>query len=72
MRGIRILNETHIDAYTDIAFNAYPSFKDFSEEAINEYKKTVEHIMKNDSAVTFYGMFDNEKLIAVSIRTVFS
>lgn len=65
MREIRKLNERHIDAYADIAFNAYPSFKDFTEEAMNEYKKTVEHIMKNDSAVTFYGMFDGEKLIGV-------
>lgn len=65
MREIRKVNERHIDAYTDIAFNAYPSFKDFTEEAMNEYKKIVDHIMKNDRAVTFYGMFDNDKLIGV-------
>ncbi|MBE6082953.1 MAG: GNAT family N-acetyltransferase [Tissierellaceae bacterium] len=65
MREIRKLNETHIDAYTDIAFNAYPSFKDFTEEAMNKYKETVAYIMNNDSAVTFYGMFEDEKLIAV-------
>ena len=31
-REIRRLDPSHIDAYTDIAFNAYPSFKDFSAQ----------------------------------------
>jgi predicted acetyltransferase len=65
MRKIRQLNETHIDAYSDIAFNAYPSFKDLSSEAVKKYKDTVAHIIETDPNVTFYGMFEGEKLIAV-------
>lgn len=65
MREIRKLNEEHIDAYIDIAFNAYPSFKDFTNEGISQYKKTALDIMKNDPIVTFYGMFENDILVAV-------
>jgi len=65
MREIRVLNETHIDAYTDIAYHAYPSFKDFTEEAMAAYKKTVAHMMDHDPAVTFYGMFEGDKMIGV-------
>lgn len=65
MREIRQLNETHIDAYTDIAFNAYPSFKNLEKDAVEKYKKIAMEIMTNDPDVTFYGMFEGEKLIAV-------
>lgn len=65
MREIRQLNETHIDAYTDIAFNAYPSFKNLEKDAVEKYKKIAREIMTNDPDVTFYGMFEGEKLIAV-------
>jgi predicted acetyltransferase len=65
MREIRKLNETHIDAYTDIAFNAYPSFKNFTKDNMDEYKKVAVEIMNNDPIVTFYGMFAEDKLIAV-------
>lgn len=65
MRDIRKLNTSHIDDYTDIAYNAYPSFKNLEEDAMNEYKSSVEEILKCDSDVTFYGMFQEEKLIAV-------
>ena len=54
MRRISKLNDNHIDAYTDIALNAYPSFKDLTDEGIRKYKETVAHIMKTDSKVTFY------------------
>ncbi|MBU5311192.1 GNAT family N-acetyltransferase [Tissierella carlieri] len=65
MREIRQLNEEHIDAYTDIAFNAYPSFKNLEKDAVEKYKKIAVEIMTNDPDVTFYGMFEGEKLIAV-------
>ena len=65
MREIRLLSEEHIDAYADIAFNAYPSFKNFTKEAMDEYKKVATDILNNDPMVTFYGMFENHKLIAV-------
>lgn len=65
MREIRQLDPSHIDAYADIAFNAYPSFKDFSQEAMASYKEVAVFIMENDPVVTFYGMFEDDELIAV-------
>lgn len=65
MREIRELSEIHIDEYTEIAYNAYPSFKDFSKEAMDKYKKETLEVLKNDADVTFYGMFQKDKLIAV-------
>ncbi len=64
-REIRELDTSHIDAYTEIAFKAYPSFKDFSPEAMNAYKEVAIETMVHDPVVTFYGMFEGEKLIAV-------
>lgn len=65
MREIRELDTNNIDDYTDIAYNAYPSFKNLEESALKEYKKEIEEIIKNHEDVTFYGMFEGEKLIAV-------
>ncbi|HZJ98799.1 MAG TPA: GNAT family N-acetyltransferase [Tissierellaceae bacterium] len=65
MREIRRLNKSHIDAYSSIAFNAYPSFKDLSDQGIREYKENLLRIMQTDPQVSFYGMFEGEKLIAV-------
>lgn len=65
MREIRKLNNSNIDDYTDIAYNAYPSFKNLEEDALKEYKNEIEEILNKDPDVTFYGMFEEEKLIAV-------
>lgn len=65
MRQILKLNENNIHDYTDIAFNAYPSFKNLEKEALIQYKKQTLEIIKHDLDVTFYGMFEEEKLIAV-------
>lgn len=65
MRKIRELTGDHMNEYADIAFNAYPSFKDFTKKAMDEYKNETVHILKNDPVVTFYGMFEDDELIAV-------
>lgn len=65
MREIKELDHSHIDAYTDIAFNAYPSFKNFNEDALIEYKSTALLIMDSDPVVTFYGLFEEDELIGV-------
>ncbi|MCT4620055.1 MAG: GNAT family N-acetyltransferase [Marinisporobacter sp.] len=65
MREIRKLNEMHIDEYTEIAYNAYPSFKDFTKESMAQYKKETLEILKNDPTVTFYGLFEDDEMIAV-------
>lgn len=65
MREIRKLKKENVDDYIDIAFNAYPSFKDFTKEGIDKYRQLVLEIMNNDPIVTFYGMFENDTLVAV-------
>ncbi len=65
MRAIRQLDENHIADYADIAFNAYPSFKDFSPEARHLYEENVLLIMRTDPGVTFFGLFEDETLIGV-------
>lgn len=66
VRAIRPLDPSHIDAYTEIAYNAYPSFKDRSPEGLARYKAVVADIMANDSGVAFFGLFEDEKLITVA------
>lgn len=65
MRRIFKLNENHIDKYADITFRSYPSFKDFSTRAMEEYKNHIAHIMKNHQDVTFYGAFDDGEMVGV-------
>ncbi len=65
MREIRELTKAQIDEYTEIAYNAYPSFKDFSKDSVEKYKKNVAEIMDNDPDVTFFGLFEEEELLAV-------
>lgn len=65
MRRIFKLNENHIDKYADITFRSYPSFKDFSTKAMEEYKKHVRHIMENHKDVSFYGAFDDGEMVGV-------
>ena len=65
MREIRELDGSYIHEYAEIAYNAYPSFKDFGKEAMAKYEKETLKILEEDSDVTFYGMFDEEKLIGV-------
>lgn len=65
MREIRKLDASHVDAYTEIAFNAYPSFKNFEKSAMDEYKAEVIRIMNEDPIVTFFGLFEEDELIGV-------
>ncbi len=65
MREIRKLGLEDIEAYTKIAYLAYPSFKDFSDPGIEEYQAGIEDSLKNDKNVHFYGMFQENKLLGV-------
>lgn len=65
MRQILKLDIKDIDRYTEIAYDAYPSFKDLDSEALKSYKADVKKYMLEDDSVTFYGMFDNDKMVAV-------
>ncbi|MGL6198001.1 MAG: GNAT family N-acetyltransferase [Lachnospiraceae bacterium] len=66
MREIRKLNESHIDQHTIIYYNAYPSYKDFSSEAILKHKALISDTMKNDPNVEFYGLFEGGRLLAAA------
>lgn len=65
MREIRELKSSDVAAYADIAFNAYPSFKDFSISALDDYRASVTDILENDPIVTFLGLFQEDTLIGV-------
>lgn len=65
MRKIKELTFKDIKAYSKIAYMAYPSFKDFSNEGLIRYYSGIEDSLENDKAVHFYGMFENDELVGV-------
>ncbi len=65
MKTIRALTLDDIKAYTTVAYNAYPSFKDFSNEGLENYYEDIKDSMENDDKVHFYGMFEDMELISV-------
>jgi predicted acetyltransferase len=65
MREIRKLTKDDLDEYREITYNAYPSLRDFSEEGIREYNRSVTEIIENDPKVGFYGLFEDGRMIAV-------
>lgn len=65
MREIRELTVNDIEDYSKIAYMAYPSFKDFSEEGLKSYYEAIEDSMKNDRGVHFYGMYEGNEILAV-------
>jgi predicted acetyltransferase len=65
MREIRKLISSDIDDYADVAYNAYPSFKDFTKASMNDYKIEALEVMNNDPIVTFFGLFEEGHLIGV-------
>lgn len=65
MREIRPLTIHDLDGYTDIAYNAYPSFKDLSPAGVAAYKANLRDVIENDPDVFVFGLFENECLIAV-------
>lgn len=66
MREIRRLKPADINAYTEIAMNAYPSYKDLTEEGLLRYKQNVRRIMETDDDVLFFGLFEEGELICVA------
>jgi predicted acetyltransferase len=66
MYVIKPLDESHVGAYQEIAYNAYPSFKDLSDDAIKQYNEMITDILINDPNVIFYGVFESNELIAAA------
>lgn len=65
MRHIRELGIADIDRYTEIAYDAYPSFKDLDPESIRVYKEGVKYIIEQDDTVKFFGLVEDDEIIAV-------
>lgn len=65
MREVKLLTAADIDAYTTIAYDAYPSFKDLSAEGLMAYKANLRDVIENDPDVRVFGLFEGVALIAV-------
>jgi len=63
MRIIKEIPYSDIDTYIKLACDAYPSFKDLSDEGIASFKKLVEVRFK-DETTHYFGMYENDQLIA--------
>lgn len=64
-REVRIISPELIEEYLTIYLNAYPAYKDLSDEGIEGYRNKYLNSMKNDENITFVGLFENEELIAL-------
>ncbi|MDR2832834.1 MAG: GNAT family N-acetyltransferase [Streptococcaceae bacterium] len=64
MREIRRLTKEDLNNYSQIAFHAYPSFKDFSQVGFRNFEEKMLAHMHSDQNTTFIGLFENGKLAA--------
>ncbi|MBO1305665.1 GNAT family N-acetyltransferase [Enterococcus sp. 669A] len=64
MSEIRELSAEDLAAHTEIAFHAYPSFKDFSPEGKLRFTNRMQTMRVQDPQIKFYGLFEEDKLIA--------
>ncbi|MCQ2551498.1 MAG: GNAT family N-acetyltransferase [Clostridia bacterium] len=63
-RQFRKLNPEDMKQYMEIYLNAYPAGKDLSGECYDKYYDRNLKSMKDFDHVTFYGLFEGDKLIA--------
>lgn len=64
-REVRIITPDLIDEYITIYLNSYPAYKDLSEDGVLGYKTKYINSMKNDENITFVGLFEDGKFIAL-------
>ncbi len=64
-REVKIISPDLIEEYITIYLNAYPSYKDLSEEGITKYKNKYLNSMNGDKNITFCGLFENGEFIAL-------
>ena len=65
MRKIKKFRQADFDNYIDLAYKAYPSFKDYSDEGIEEFKR-LSKIRMTDGKSQFYAMYEDDKLSAAA------
>ena len=54
-----------IDEYLTIYLNAYPAYKDLSDESIAGYRNKYLNSTQNDENITFVGLFEEGEFIAL-------
>lgn len=63
-REIRLITPEYIEDYLTIYLNAYPAYKNIGEEGRNKYRPRILHSIKEDKHIHFYGLFEDNQLIA--------
>ena len=63
-REIKPITPQHIEDYLTIYLNAYPAFKDIGDAGREKYRPKILHSMENDKNIHFYGLFEEDSLIA--------
>lgn len=64
-REIRPVGTDRVDEYLEIYLNAYPAFKSLDAECREYYRNKTLLDMSTDKEVDFYGMFQDDKLVAL-------
>lgn len=64
-RTVKLIGPEYIEEYLTIYLNAYPAFKDIGDEGREEKRQIVLTSMKEDQHIHFYGLFEENTLIAV-------
>lgn len=63
-RMIKPLTSEHIEDYLTIYLNAYPAYKNIGDEGREKYRPKVLFSMENDKHIHFYGLFEDDELLA--------
>lgn len=63
-REIKLITPAFIEDYLTIYLNAYPAYKDIGDAGREKYRPKVLFSMKNDKHIHFYGLFEDDTLIA--------
>ena len=63
-RVIKPLTSEHIEDYLTIYLNAYPAYKNIGDEGREKYRPKVLFSMENDKHIHFYGLFEDDELLA--------
>lgn len=64
-REVRVIGPDLIEEYLTIYLNAYPAYKDLSPEGIDKIRRKYISSMENDENITFVGLFENGRFIAL-------
>ncbi len=63
-REVKRITPDLIEDYLTIYLNAYPAGKNLGDEGRDKYRPRILHSMENDKNINFYGLFEDDKLIA--------